>query len=133
REIRRSLMTDARLFGIAVSQGNHRYAQLVETGKTTTAPKPMARQAAGFVALREAEHELAEADKLNSFSQVSAFVVHDVKTIAAQLSLLVENAGRHKGNPAFVDDMVSTVGDALLADAPKLLRCSSGRRIDRGR
>lgn len=75
--------------------------------------KLIARQGAAFIALREAERELADAEKLRSYNQVSAFVVHDVKTIASQLSLLCQNAARHKQNPAFIDDMVATVENAV--------------------
>lgn len=75
--------------------------------------KLIARQASGFIALREAERELADADKLHSFNQVSAFIVHDVKTISSQLSLLTQNASKHKTNPAFIDDMIATVGNAV--------------------
>lgn len=105
------LMVGHRLFGIAVL--NDPPVSRVLTWEDDDVLKLIARQAAGFAALQEAERELAEADKLNSFSQVSAFIVHDVKTIAAQLSLLVENAPRHRDNPEFVDDMVETVGHAV--------------------
>jgi putative PEP-CTERM system histidine kinase len=35
--------------------------------------------------------------------------MHDLKNLAAQLSLIVTNAARHKRNPEFVDDAISTV------------------------
>jgi len=105
------LMAEARLFGVAVLNRPPLTERL--TWEDYDVLKLIARQASGFVALREAERELAEADKLNSFSQVSAFVIHDVKTISAQLSLLLENAGKHKGNPAFIDDMIATTDNAV--------------------
>lgn len=40
---------------------------------------------------------------------MTAFLVHDLKTVFSQLSLLVENANAHKQNPEFIDDMISTV------------------------
>ena len=43
---------------------------------------------------------------------MSAFVVHDIKTVVAQLSLLVRNADKHKTNPAFIEDMLSTTDNA---------------------
>ncbi len=105
------LMTESRLFGLAALSQPH--APLTLDWEDYDVLKLIARQGAGFIALREAERELAEADKLTSFSQVSAFIVHDVKTISAQLSLLLENAQKHKSNPAFVDDMLRTVDNAV--------------------
>jgi putative PEP-CTERM system histidine kinase len=45
--------------------------------------------------------------------QLSAFIVHDLKTVNAQLALLAKNAPRHRDNPAFIDDMLSTVENAV--------------------
>ena len=39
----------------------------------------------------------------------SAFVIHDLKTLITQLSLVVRNAARHKDNPEFMDSVVDTV------------------------
>lgn len=72
-----------------------------------------ARQTAGFLALEQAAQLLNETERLNTYNRLSAFVVHDLKTIAAQLGLLIENADRHKRNPAFVDDMIATTANAL--------------------
>jgi putative PEP-CTERM system histidine kinase len=105
------LMSDSGLFGIAGLTEST--VPLQPTWEDYDVLKLIARQAAGFVGLQEAERRLAEADKLSSYNQVSAFVVHDVKTISAQLSLLLENAEKHKQNPAFVDDMLSTVANAV--------------------
>lgn len=73
----------------------------------------VARQSAGFLALQRAEHALQENRQLNAFNQLAAFVVHDIKTVASQLSLLMENAERHKSNPAFIDDMLKTTENAV--------------------
>jgi putative PEP-CTERM system histidine kinase len=40
---------------------------------------------------------------------MSAFVVHDLKNLVAQLSLLLRNAERHRDNPQFQRDMLETV------------------------
>ena len=40
---------------------------------------------------------------------MTAFLVHDLKTVFSQLSLLVENADKHKSNPDFIEDMINTV------------------------
>jgi putative PEP-CTERM system histidine kinase len=40
---------------------------------------------------------------------MSAFVVHDLKNLVAQLQLLLHNAQRHRDNPDFQRDMLGTV------------------------
>ncbi len=75
--------------------------------------KLVSRQAAGFLALEYKGTVLSDAQQLHTYNRLSAFVVHDVKTISAQLSLLLENAQRHKTNPAFIEDMLDTVGNSV--------------------
>ncbi len=75
--------------------------------------KTAAQQAASYLALEEAAAALAEARQFEGFNRVSAFVVHDLKNLVAQLSLVVRNAERHKTNPAFVDDAFETVNSAV--------------------
>ena len=62
--------------------------------------------------LKEADTRLQEAQRFKDLNQMTAFVVHDLKTVFNQLSLLVENANNHKQNPEFVDDMINTVDHA---------------------
>ncbi len=67
------------------------------------------RQAAAFLAQIQASEALLEARKFDSFNRMSAFVVHDLKNIVTQLSLLLSNAERHSGNAEFQSDMLLTV------------------------
>jgi len=66
-------------------------------------------QAAGFLAQTLATEALLEARKFDAFNRMSAFVVHDLKNIVSQLSLMLKNAQRHKDNPEFQQDMLMTV------------------------
>jgi putative PEP-CTERM system histidine kinase len=75
--------------------------------------KVAARQAASYLALDRAAKALAEAEQFAGFNRLSAFVVHDLKNLIAQLSLVARNAERHKTNPAFVDDMLVTVQNSV--------------------
>ena len=70
--------------------------------------KVSARQAASVLAQHRAAEALTRAQQFEAFHQMSAFIVHDIKTVVAQLSLLVKNAEKHKTNPAFIEDMLST-------------------------
>ena len=40
---------------------------------------------------------------------MSTFVVHDLKNLVAQLSLMNANAEKHRDNPEFQRDMLDTV------------------------
>jgi len=71
--------------------------------------KTAERQAASYLARMQATEALLEARKFDSFNRMSAFVVHDLKNLVAQLSLMLRNAERHKDNPVFQADMLATV------------------------
>jgi putative PEP-CTERM system histidine kinase len=71
--------------------------------------KTAARQAATFLGQMQATEALLEARKFDAFNRMSAFVVHDLKNIVAQLSLMIRNAERHRENPEFQKDMLMTV------------------------
>ena len=71
--------------------------------------KTAARQAAIFIAHVRATEALLDARKFDAFNRMSAFVVHDLKNIVAQLSLMLRNAERHHDNPEFQSDMLMTV------------------------
>jgi len=71
--------------------------------------KTASRQAASYLGQNEANEALLEARKFDAFNRMSAFVVHDLKNLIAQLSLMLKNAERHRDNPEFQRDMLSTV------------------------
>jgi putative PEP-CTERM system histidine kinase len=71
--------------------------------------KTAARQVGSFLGQVQASEALLEARKFESFNKMTAFVVHDLKNLVAQLSLLLKNAERHRQNPRFQDDMFATV------------------------
>jgi putative PEP-CTERM system histidine kinase len=75
--------------------------------------KMVGRQAASYFAWFDANEALAQARQFEAFNRLSAFVVHDLKNLAGQLSLVVSNARRHMGKPEFVADAVETVGNAV--------------------
>ncbi len=70
-------------------------------------------QAAGFLAKMQATEALLEARKFDAFNKMSAFVVHDLKNIVTQLSLMLKNAERHRDNPEFQEDMLMTVDHSV--------------------
>ena len=68
--------------------------------------------ASALLAVRRAE-ELAHARERQAWNRLSAFVLHDIKNAATMLSMLQENAPAHIHEPAFQQDMLELVGDAL--------------------
>ncbi|MCB1962301.1 MAG: PEP-CTERM system histidine kinase PrsK [Rhodocyclaceae bacterium] len=71
--------------------------------------KTAQRQAASYLARMQAAEALIEARKFDAFNRMSAFVVHDLKNLVAQLSLMLKNAERYKDDPEFQADMLETV------------------------
>lgn len=74
--------------------------------------KTAGRQVAVYLAQLQANEALVESRQFESFNRLSTYVVHDLKNVVAQLSLLLSNAQRHKHKPEFQDDMLSTVDNA---------------------
>ncbi|QPF73679.1 PEP-CTERM system histidine kinase PrsK [Roseateles sp. DAIF2] len=70
-------------------------------------------QASSYLAQMQATEALLEARKFDAFNRMSAFVVHDLKNIVTQLSLMMKNARRLRDNPEFQEDMLATVENSL--------------------
>jgi putative PEP-CTERM system histidine kinase len=83
------------------------------------------RQLASYLAERAGQEALMEARQFDEFSRRIAFVMHDVKNLASQLSLLARNAERHADNPAFRADMLVTLRNS--ADKLNALLARLGR------
>jgi hypothetical protein len=94
--------------------------------------KTAARQAGSFLAQLRASEALLEARKFEAFNKMTAFVVHDLKNLVAQLSLLLSNAERHRHNPRFQEDMLATVQHVSERMNRLLLQLSTGARGEEG-
>ncbi|MGH7212736.1 MAG: ATP-binding protein, partial [Acetobacteraceae bacterium] len=70
------------------------------------------RQAASYVAEQRATQVLMQTRQLQEYSKRFAFVVHDVKNVGSQLSLLLANAEIHADNPEFQRDVLRTIRSA---------------------
>jgi len=75
--------------------------------------KTASRQVASVLAQLHANRALLVARQFESFNRMSAFVVHDLKNLVAQLSLLLSNAAKHRDKPEFQKDMLDTVDNAV--------------------
>lgn len=71
--------------------------------------KTVGRQVASYLAEQRAALALDEAREFEIFSRSFAFVVHDLKNLVSQLSLLVPNIEKYGDRKAFRDDLVITI------------------------
>ncbi len=67
------------------------------------------QQLASYLAESAVQEALAESSRFDDFHRRIAFVMHDIKNLASQLSLLARNAEHHAENPAFRADMLVTL------------------------
>ncbi|WP_157264946.1 XrtA/PEP-CTERM system histidine kinase PrsK [Azohydromonas aeria] len=95
--------------------------------------KTAGRQAGIFIARMRAAEALLEARKFEAFNRMSAFVVHDLKNIVTQLSLMMKNAKRLQHNPEFQADMLATVDNALEKMRQLMLQLREGEAPVDGR
>ncbi|MDT3672819.1 MAG: PEP-CTERM system histidine kinase PrsK [Aromatoleum sp.] len=92
--------------------------------------KTAQRQAASYLERMLAAEALLESRKFDSFNRMSAFVVHDLKNLVAQLSLMLKNAERHKHNPSFQEDMLETVAHVESRMRNLMTQLQEKRSID---
>ncbi|MBA16181.1 MAG: PEP-CTERM system histidine kinase PrsK [Sphingomonas sp.] len=91
--------------------------------------KVAGRQAASFLAEARAQEALAEAERFEEFNRRFAFILHDIKNLVSQLTLVARNAERHADNPEFRADMVATLGDSVDRMNALLARLSQTNRV----
>lgn len=75
--------------------------------------KTVGRQAASYLTEQQTGEALAEAQQFEAFNKRFAFVIHDIKNLVSQLSLLLSNAAKHRANAQFQDDMLETVKQSV--------------------
>ncbi|WJG08625.1 XrtA/PEP-CTERM system histidine kinase PrsK [Aliiglaciecola sp. LCG003] len=78
-------------------------------------------QVSSYVFHNEAGKEVAENAQFAAFNRMSAFVLHDLKNVLAQIDLILCNAEQHKDNPEFIDDTFETL-QHTKARMDKMLR-----------
>ena len=71
------------------------------------------RQAASSLAEAYGQEALSNAQRFEEFNRRFAFILHDIKNLVSQLSLVSRNAERHADNPDFRADMVATLRSSV--------------------
>jgi putative PEP-CTERM system histidine kinase len=88
---------------------------------------------ASYLAEQAGQQALMDATRFDEFNRRMAFVMHDIKNLVSQLSLLAANAEKHADNPAFRADMLVTLrnsADKLSALLARLGRYGPGQVHD---
>ncbi len=75
--------------------------------------KTVSRQVASYLDRHEAAEQLAESRQFDAFNRLTAFIMHDLKNLIAQQALVVQNASRHRDNPAFFEDAILTIENSV--------------------
>jgi putative PEP-CTERM system histidine kinase len=90
-------------------------------------------QAASSLAEALGQEALNHAQRFEEFNRRFAFILHDIKNLVSQLSLLARNAERHADNPEFRADMVATLRSSVGKMNDLLTRLSphSATRVQR--
>ncbi len=83
-------------------------------------------QAATYLAEAHIQDSLADARRFDEFNRRFAFIIHDIKNLVSQLSLVVRNAERHADKPEFREDMIATLQSSVKKMNDLLARLHRG-------
>jgi putative PEP-CTERM system histidine kinase len=83
-------------------------------------------QAASYIAEARGQQALADSRRFDEFNRRFAFILHDIKNLVSQLSLVARNAERHADNPEFRADMIATLQSSVKKMNDLLARLSPG-------
>jgi len=83
-------------------------------------------QAASYIAEARSQQALADARRFDEFNRRFAFILHDIKNLVSQLSLVARNAECHADNPEFRADMIATLQASVRKMNDLLARLSLG-------
>ncbi|MFN3944278.1 MAG: XrtA/PEP-CTERM system histidine kinase PrsK [Allosphingosinicella sp.] len=87
-------------------------------------------QAASYLAEARSHQALADAQRFDEFNRRFAFIMHDIKNLVSQLSLVARNAERHADNPEFRADMIATLQSSVRKMNDLLARLSPARSAE---
>jgi len=88
----------------------------------------MANQISIAIMNARTSQELAISRELESFYKLSAMLLHDLKSSASMLSLVVQNAADNFDNPEFQKDVLNTIGSVVNRIQKLILKLSTTPR-----
>ena len=86
------------------------------------------RQVASYLAEARGQEALSDAKRFDEFNRRFAFIMHDIKNLVSQLTLVARNAERHAENPEFRADMIATLQNSVGKMNDLLARLSQHNR-----
>lgn len=89
----------------------------------------VSEQVATYILHSEAANAVAENAQFAAFNRMSAFVLHDLKNVMAQVDLILCNAEQHKHNPEFIEDTFETL-HYTKARMDKMLRQLTEKNVE---
>jgi putative PEP-CTERM system histidine kinase len=102
------IYNDENFWGMAVMQGSDNTSKRLNW-ELRDYLSAVNAQISNFLFHHQAAQELAENAQFAAFTRMSAFIVHDLKNVLAQIDLILSNAEHHKDNPEFIDDTFETL------------------------
>ncbi|APG62953.1 hypothetical protein LPB140_09300 [Sphingorhabdus lutea] len=87
--------------------------------------RTVSRQLASYLAEASSQRQLIESRQFTEFNRRFAFIMHDIKNLVSQLSILARNAEKHADKPEFRADMIDTLKSSVEKMNALLARLSS--------
>lgn len=105
------LLNDDELYGfIILSQPR---SKLVLNWEDIDILKTAGSQVASYLAQYDANNQLTISRQFEAYNRLSTFVIHDLKNLVGQLSLLSTNSKKYRHNEEFIDDAFETVENSV--------------------
>ena len=122
------LVFQGRLFGIILLEQARSRIEL--NWEVLDVLKIAASQVVSYLAQQESANALMLSRQFESFNRMSTFMVHDLKNLVAQLSLMLRNAERHQNNPVFQKDMLDTIDNSVQKMKTLLQKLAHGVDVE---
>jgi putative PEP-CTERM system histidine kinase len=87
-------------------------------------------QVASYLREEQAARALIESRQMQAYSQRFAFVVHDIKNLVSQLSMVLSNGERHADDPEFQRDVLETVRHSVGSMNKLLTQLRANRQAE---
>lgn len=92
----------------------------------------VSEQVGTYMQHHEAAQVVTENAQFAAFNRMSAFVLHDLKNVLAQVDLILANAQQHKHNPEFIDDTFETLEHTKSRMEKMLKQLTDKKAVEEG-
>lgn len=75
--------------------------------------KTVGQQVGSYLAQYRADQVLAVSRQFEAYNRLTSYIMHDIKNLILQLSLVVKNAVKHRDNPEFIKTVINTVDNSV--------------------